>query len=159
MFARTLLKVTAVLVALFVLTGAALGQSASASAHAPTLIRVPVAARALPRGTVLGDNDILFVEREPASRTPTLASEVATGWVTRRLIKVGETLREPAVERPTVINANQSVEIIWTDGTITLSLRGIAARKGAAGERIPVRTADGRRFDAVVVSPGRVRID
>jgi flagella basal body P-ring formation protein FlgA len=84
---------------------------------------------------------------------------VAAGWVTRRTITAGEILREPAVEAPAIVNANSPVLIEWKDGSVSLTVAGVAARDGALGERIPVRSETGRRFEATVVAPGRVRID
>jgi flagella basal body P-ring formation protein FlgA len=121
---------------------------------------LPVATRAIPRGTVLTADD--FEMRDTTVRLIGAQSDtgtVAVGWVTRRLINAGEILRSPAVEPPTVVNANSPVLIEWSDGNVSLTVHGIAARNGALGERIPVRTDLGKRFDATVVAPGRVRID
>lgn len=122
--------------------------------------RVAVATRVLARGTVLADSDfelrdttVRFVSALPDT-TP-----VAAGWVTRRTINAGEILREPAVEAPAVINANSPVLIEWVDGSVSLTVHGVAARSGAIGDRIPVRSDMGKRFEATVVAPGRVRID
>ena len=55
--------------------------------------------------------------------------------------------------------ANAAVLIEWADGNVSLTIHGIASRNGALGERIPVRSDLGKRFEATVVAPGRVRID
>jgi flagella basal body P-ring formation protein FlgA len=79
--------------------------------------------------------------------------------VTRRTIAAGEVLRSPAVEPPTVVNANSPVEVEWVDGNLTLTVEGIAARNASLGERVPVRTESGKRLEGTVVAPGRVRMD
>lgn len=119
--------------------------------------RAAVATRALARGTVLSVDDFAF--RDTTLRGPADTSRVDAGWVTRRAIAVGEVLRSPAVEPPTIVSANQSVEIVWRDQNVRLTIRGIAARNASLGERVPVRTELGRRIDATVVGPGRVRLD
>src|SRR3954469_1790548 len=134
-------------------------QSPPLEASAPKQ-RVAVATRDIPRGTVLAADD--FEMRDTTIRTRGSQSDttpVVAGWVTRRLINAGEILRSPAVEAPAVVNANSPVLIEWSDGNVSLTVHGIAARNGALGERISVRSDNGKRFEATVVAAGRVRID
>jgi flagella basal body P-ring formation protein FlgA len=119
--------------------------------------RVAVATRLLPRGAVLTADDIVY--RDSTLRGPIDTSIVAAGWITRRLIGAGEVLRAPAVERPPIISANEPVVVEWADCNVLLTVRGIATRDAALGERVTVRTDLGHRVDARVVAPGRVRID
>ena len=123
-------------------------------------VRVAVALRTLPRGTVLGADD--FQLRDTTMRGANSATDttpVVAGWVTRRTINAGEVLRAPAVEAPTVVNANSPVQIEWADHNVSLTIRGVATRNGAIGERVSVRTEMGKRVEGTVVAPGRVRID
>lgn len=121
---------------------------------------VAVATRTLPRGTVLsaGDYELRDTTLRGNVALPD-STPVEPGWVTRRMINAGELLRSPAVEAPSVVNANSPVLIEWRDGNVQLTIQGIAARDGALGERIPVRTELGKRFEATVVAAGRVRIE
>jgi flagella basal body P-ring formation protein FlgA len=121
--------------------------------------RVAVTTRALARGTVLTADDFELRDTTLHRPLPGDAPTVTAGWVTRRAFNAGEVLREPAVEAPSVVNANSPVKVEWTDGNVSISIAGIAARNAALGERVPVRTANGRRIEATVVGPGRVRID
>ncbi|MEO7085031.1 MAG: flagellar basal body P-ring formation chaperone FlgA [Gemmatimonadaceae bacterium] len=127
-----------------------------AGAQAP-VAHIAVAARALPRGTVISTNDIVY--KDSTVRAAGDSSRVVAGWVTRRLIAAGEPLRAPAVEPPNIVAANQSVDVEWKDQNIELTLRGTASRAGALGDRVSVRTESGRRVEGIVVGPGRVRID
>jgi len=131
-----------------------------AHAQAPTTRsqRVAVATHTLARGTVLGAGDFVFRDTTLRGLTMIDTNMVGEGWVTRRLIGAGEVLRVPAVERPRAILANQPVELEWKDGNVLLTLRGIATRDAALGERIAVRTDSGRRVEATVVAPGRLRL-
>jgi flagellar basal body P-ring formation protein FlgA len=127
-----------------------------AGAQAPVM-RVALAARALARGTVITTDDIVY--KDSTVRAAGDSSRVAPGWVTRRMIAAGELLRAPAVEPPNVVLANQTVDVEWKDENIVLSLRGIATKSGATGDRVAVRMESGRRLEGIVVAPGRVRID
>lgn len=127
-------------------------------AHAqPTTRRVAVATRTLARGTVITSDD--YVLRDTTVRGYVDTTTVGEGWVTRRIIGAGEILRSPAVERPHAVSANQPVELEWQSSNVRLTIRGVATRSAALGERIPVRTDSGRRVEATVVAPGRVRLD
>ena len=146
----------ATLVALVLLSsGFAHAQTPNTSSTATH--RVAVATRTLPRGTVLTADD--FAWRDTTARGPVDTNTVSEGWVTRRLIGAGEVLRMPAVERPRAVLANQPVELEWRDGNVLLTLRGVATRNGALGERVSVRTDSGRRMEATVVAPGRLRLE
>lgn len=124
---------------------------------APAMRRMPIAAHALARGEVLVADDIEF--RDTTMRALVDTNQIAAGWITRRAIAAGEVLRSPAIEPPTVVTANQSVEVEWKDQNICLTLRGIATRNAFMGQRVTVRMDRGRRVEATVVAPGRVRID
>jgi flagella basal body P-ring formation protein FlgA len=128
----------------------------SASAQAASR-RVAFATHALARGAVLTADD--FQVRDTTLHAPLDTAKVAPGWVTRRMIAAGEMLREPAVQPPDLVVANQPVEIEFRDKNVRLILLGTSTRSGALGERITVRTEQGKRIEAVVVAAGRVRID
>ena len=67
--------------------------------------------------------------------------------------------RVPAVQRPAAVSPNQPVEIVWRENNVLLTVHGVATQRGALGERIAVRSDSGRRMEATVVAPGRVRIN
>jgi flagellar basal body P-ring formation protein FlgA len=119
--------------------------------------RVAIATRSLARGTVLSADD--FVYRDTTMRAPVEPSRVDTGWVTRSAIAAGDVLREPAVQPPIVISANQTVDLEWQDVNVRLIIRGTATRNASLGDRVIVRTDAGRRIEGTVIAPGRVRID
>jgi flagella basal body P-ring formation protein FlgA len=135
-----------------VLLSARLAGAQQASAR-----RMAFATHSISRGAVLTADD--FEYRDTTSRAPLDTSIVSAGWVTRRTIVAGEVLREPAVQPPLLVTANQSVEIEWKDDNISLTMRGTSTRSGALGERVTVRTEAGKRIEATVVAAGRVRID
>jgi flagella basal body P-ring formation protein FlgA len=128
-----------------------------ADAQRPPTQHAAVAAHDIARGAILTADDIVY--RDTVMRAPTDTNHVAPGWVTRRMVAAGELLRAPVVTPPIVLQANQQVNIEWADRNITLKLRGVATRSASLGERIIVRTEYGRRIEATVIGPGRVRID
>ena len=121
--------------------------------------RVPVATHQIARGATLTADDIELRDSTMRSGGTIDTSDVAPGWVTRRVINAGEILRGPAVEPPNLVTANQSVEVEWADQNIRLTLHGIATRNAPIGTRVTVRMDSGRRVDGTVVGAGRVRID
>lgn len=139
--------------ALLVLSARLAGAQESTNAK----VRVAVAARALARGAVLADSDIMY--RDTTVRGSIEATNVARGWITRRVIAAGELLRSPSVEPPVLVSANAPVEVEFRDGNVRLSIAGTAARDGSLGDRVPVRTELGHRIEGTVVARGRVRID
>ncbi len=135
-------------------------QALSAQAPAARTKRVAIATRAIARGSVLTSDD--FVVRDTAVRTVSAlpdTTRVVPGWTARRSSGAGARLLEPAVVAPAVGSANAPVQVEWNDRNVTLTVKGVAARAGAIGDRVPVRTETGRRLEATIVAPGRVRID
>jgi flagella basal body P-ring formation protein FlgA len=119
--------------------------------------RMPIALHTIARGAVLTADD--FEYRDTTTYLAPDANQIAAGWVTRRTINTGEILHAPAVEPPTIVSANSTVVVEWVDGNVSITIRGVAARNGSLGERVPVRTELGKRIEGTVVAPGRVRID
>ncbi len=107
---------------------------------------LPVAAHDLPRGVELALEDI----------APGPGAAKRVGWTTRRVIRAGETLTEPAVEPPPLVRAGQVVQYIVRRGAIQLSISGTAMASGHTGEAIPIRLGERQRVEAVITGPGRV---
>lgn len=119
--------------------------------------KVAVAARALPRGAVLKPADIAY--RADSTAAKSRGGQVAAGWVTRRVISEGEPLREPAVGPPPLIEAGDTVQAVWSDGSIELRVAGRAMNAAVAGGRVTVRVDLTRRFEGVAIGAGLVRLD
>jgi flagella basal body P-ring formation protein FlgA len=145
---------------LFLVALAALGllSARHAGAQQASPRRLAIATRTIARGSVLTAADFEYRD-SVALRAADDTTPVAAGWVTRRVISAGEVLRTPAVEPPQIVTANSPVQIEWKDQNISVSMRGTVTRNGAIGEHVTVRTEQGRRMEATVVGPGRVRID
>jgi flagellar basal body P-ring formation protein FlgA len=128
--------------------------AAGAAAAQPAGAGPPTAARDLPRGHTLAAADIAVA----AAAGPAAEGEavVGPGWVTRRTIREGEPLREPAVAPPLVVRAGETVEAIWRQGGMELRVRGTALGNAAAGQRVAVRLDTRRRLEGTAAAPGQV---
>ncbi|MHB1225710.1 MAG: flagellar basal body P-ring formation chaperone FlgA [Gemmatimonadaceae bacterium] len=126
---------------------------------------VLVAARELPRGTVLRATDMDTVV--VASGSPSGSRQSATtsgaglpdeGWVVRRLVHKGEPLRAPAVAPPPLILAGSPVSLLWEVGGLRITRAGTAVGPAHAGETVVVRVDAKRRFIGVATAPGTVTV-
>ncbi len=119
-----------------------------------------VAARRIPRGTVLRDAD-MTIARVPArvdARGGVHAdtTPVIPGWIARRVIQRGEVLRAPAVAPAPLVAAGQAVQFTYQQDGLELTLDGVAPVAGSLGDTIPVRLGARRRVTGVVAGPARV---
>ncbi len=124
---------------------------------------IVVAARDLPRGTVLRAADIEMVVTNAENATTAIATVAnsandlpAAGWVVRRLVHKGETLRAPAVAPPVLIPAGSPVSLVWEVGELRVTRTGTAVGAAYAGETVTVRVDARRRFTGIATAPGTV---
>jgi flagellar basal body P-ring formation protein FlgA len=111
----------------------------------------PVAARDLPRGVALSEADVSVAAGSPG--------ESVVGWVTRRVVRVGEPLRPPAIARPQLVHAGEEVTVRLQGSGVALTLRGTAAAGAGMGEKVWVRVGTGWRIEGIVAGPGEVTIE
>jgi flagellar basal body P-ring formation protein FlgA len=114
----------------------------------------PVAARDLPRGVALSEADVSVPADAAAS-----PGESVVGWVTRRVVRVGEPLRPPAIARPQLVHAGEEVTVQLQGSGVALTLRGTAAAGAGMGEKVWVRVSTGWRVEGTVAGPGEVTIE
>lgn len=115
----------------------------------------PVAARRLPRGTVLSESDIL-VARVATRGTPGHAAGARPGWVTRRVVQLGERLVPPAVVPAPLVSAGQLVRYVVARDGVSLTISGRALTSGGLGDRVTVRLGANRHLHGIVTGAGRV---
>lgn len=117
-----------------------------------------VAARRIDRGEVLRVSDMLETLSirwgEPRAESP----RAAEGWVAQRLIREGESLREPAVQPALAVRSGEAVELVWARGGVGIRTPGRAAGSAPVGHQVYVRTMSGKRLVGVVVAPGLVNV-
>jgi flagella basal body P-ring formation protein FlgA len=121
------------------------------AAQEPAGVTMPVAARVIPRGRILTDDDIAEVPAASGER-PALRRPVS-GWISRRLIAAGEPLREPSVTPPVDLLPGDSVKAVRRSGGVTLALRGTAMQSASIGDKVAVRVDAKRRLEGTLAAP------
>lgn len=119
---------------------------------------IPVAARDLPRGTVLKVDDIAHDPTVVWGRPKGDSIGVRPGWVVNRLLSEGDELRHPAVSEPNAVTSGEEIEIIWHRGPVAVSVGGVALGSVPLGDPVRVRTDSGRRLEGVAHGPGVVMV-
>lgn len=133
--------------------------SARAQSSSSGTSKVPVAARDLMRGTVLSATDIKWTDTTLTDgSTPIAATNVAPGWVARRVIRAGEILQEPGVAKPDLVNAGDAVDVIYSTPGVAIRVRGTAVGRGSKGDEVYVRLDNRRRLRGIVAGPNTVRV-
>ncbi|MDX2185042.1 MAG: flagellar basal body P-ring formation chaperone FlgA [Gemmatimonadaceae bacterium] len=111
----------------------------------------PVAARVIPRGRILTDDDIAEVPATAGERP--MARRPVSGWISRRLIAAGEPLREPSVTPPVDLLPGDTVKAVRRSGGVTLALRGTALQSASIGDKVAVRVDAKRRLEGTLTAP------
>ena len=133
--------------------------------YVPATVRqkfvVLTAAKAIPRGRLLTEDDIQTEERWLVDTLPGSLDNPAeaTGRQATRSLQAGSVLNAAALKAPQVIRRGQTVVLSLNDGPIDIQMSGEALGPGAPGDRIQVRNASSRRVvEGVVTEAGSVRI-
>jgi len=103
-------------------------------------IDVPVAARDLPRGTTLTEDDISWIimnEREIAGAVASDINEII-GHVTRYGVRAGQPIRSNSFAKAVAVERGQLVTILWSVPGMNLTAQGEAKEKGGVGDVIRV---------------------
>ncbi len=87
---------------------------------------------------------------------PVARPRVEPGWIVRRIMRVGEVLRTPAVAPAPLVAAGQAVQFTVQEDGLALTLSGVAPVAGSLGDTIPVRLGARRRVTGVVTGPAHV---
>lgn len=138
------------------------GFSRALTGRAAALQDVPVAAREIARGTVIGPDDVAF-ERQPVTnrRTPVAAFDALVGKVAERRIGRGTPIETTDLGEPLLVKRNELVTLTYRTGRLTLTARGRALADGVGGSTVTVlnlqskRVVEGKveRTGVVEVSP------
>lgn len=132
--------------------------SRSVLLRAGVVLTQPVAKRGLPRGRVVSDADIEIRPRVHWGSPEEALVTVEGGWVTHRRFDRGELLASPGIRPPLMVESGSPVQVRWARGGVEISLRGRAVGSAAMGERVRVRTENGRRLDGIATGPGTVTV-
>lgn len=129
--------------------------------RADPVIDVPVLARPVARGEVIGAMDIEWVAmRADRVRADAVMSEEALiGREARRALRSGETLRAFDLRAPAAITRGETVALVFQSGPLTLTARARALENASLGQSARfVNLQSNRTIEAVVEAPGRARV-
>ena len=119
-----------------------------------------VAARSLKRGEILEHSDLrserIAVSRSAAEPLDDPAAIVGTRL--RRDLAPGTILAATDLQRPAAVAGGSSVELLFTQGLITVTTTGQALAEADIGGTVAVRRGDGRTIHGTVIAPGRVQV-
>ncbi len=121
--------------------------------------RVPVAAERIPAGTQIepGHLVIQWVEtNRDRGQLVTDPGEI-TGMTIRRTLALGEPIRRSDLTTDYLVEAGETVNLVFSGGGIQIELVAVARQNGAADEDIRVYSEETRRtYLATVSKPGTV---
>lgn len=124
-------------------------------------VDVPVAARDVPRGTTITENDITWMALDEEDIVGEVAMDAAeiVGQVTRLTLRSGQPVRKHAIAKAVAVERGQSVTVLWTVKSINLTAQGQAIEKGAVGDLIRVtNTKSNQSLLAEIVDNRTVRV-
>jgi flagella basal body P-ring formation protein FlgA len=122
---------------------------------------VVVAARALPRDTLLAPGDVRLAFAEPATIPAGALHDtgLVVGRVLRRPADEGQALTTGFLVAPTLVRRGQQVSVEARSGALAVRMEGVARGDGALGDLIEVENVNsGRVVQAVVRSAKSVEV-
>jgi flagellar basal body P-ring formation protein FlgA len=129
------------------------------SGRATVTEEVAMVARAVERGAILKDSDLLM-ERRPrdaVGRDAVTDRAQAIGLAARTALQPDRPLRTAELMKPELIRRNEQVTLIYRVPGITLTVRGKATEGGAEGDVISVLNEQSKRvLQGTVAGPGHV---
>ena len=125
----------------------------SGAAAAP--VTLPVPARDIPRGQVIGEDDLDFVEIiDGAARGYVGDADLIIGKEARRPLSKGAPLKTADLKSPVLVKRGAAVMIVLEAPGLRLTQAATALENGAEGDLIAFRNVtSGAEIKAVVVSP------
>lgn len=131
------------------------------SVRIASLQPVVVSTAPLPRGHLIGADDVALVERDGARLLRGFFSDPdqVVGQRAKRHIGVGRVITPSTLAQDQLIRRGAEVEILARDGNLQVRMKGEAMSNGALGERIRVRNrASGRIVTGTVVDAGVILV-
>lgn len=126
-----------------------------------TMVDVPVLARQMRRGDVIGENDLVTVAMttDALKRDTILDRDEIVGKTPRRLLRDGVPLRPNDLRRPVVVARGTLVTLVVKTKHMLLTARGRALHNAAKGDVVKViNTRSNATVEGIVIGPNRVKI-
>ena len=140
-------------------TGATSRGHVRLSGRATATVETVTLARALSRGEIIKQDDVVVQRRPRAEVNSAIVTDVghAIGLAARRALQPDRPLRTADLMKPELVQRNESVTLVYEVPGIMLTVRGKAAEGGAEGDVITVLNEQTKRpVQGVVVGPGHV---
>lgn len=120
-----------------------------------------VTRRALPRGHLVGQNDIEITEKDvPNNSVSYIATkEKVIGKVLKKPLPTGTIIDVTDIEFPKIVRRGEQVTIFIEKDILGVRMQGDALKDGALGEKIRIKnTSSNRIIEATVIGPSTVEV-
>ncbi|MEO5340171.1 MAG: flagellar basal body P-ring formation chaperone FlgA [Magnetococcus sp. MYC-9] len=124
-------------------------------------IAVPVPARDLKRGEVIGSGDVVLRDLDLAAPLPDRLRDPqeATGKAINRDVREGQPLQAKWLEAPVVVKRGDRIRVTLIRGGLKIETTGVALQNGRIGEHIPLRNTESKTvYDAQIIAPGEGQV-
>jgi flagellar basal body P-ring formation protein FlgA len=115
----------------------------------------------LDRNSPIEAKDLVIVKR-PASQINgeiVRKAEDLVGMLPRRLIRAGEFIRQGDIAKPTLVEKQATVTMIYSGRGLTLSMRGKAQNAGTMGDSVKVQNPQSKKIvEGIVTGANQVTI-
>lgn len=125
------------------------------------MAEVVVAKNSLPRGAIIGVNDITLKQRDLSRlhRGFLEQPELVVGKILRQRLQKNQVITPSQLDTPDAIKRNSRVTITASNKLLQIRMTGKALQSGGMGELIRVRNeSSNRELDARVIAPGIVEV-
>jgi flagellar basal body P-ring formation protein FlgA len=110
-------------------------------------------------GEVLKASDLTIIKRPKSEGAVLTDPRAAAGLAARHQLQPGQPLHDADLMKPTIVQRNDGVTIIYEAPGLTLTLRGQAQDGGALGDTINVQNVQSKHImQGVITGPGRVTV-
>lgn len=131
------------------------------SGRAITVLDVPVLKRDMAEGETIRPQDLDTITL-PASRVSqdiVISEAQLVGLAPKRILRGGDMIRSADIRQPLAVTKGALVDIAYSNGALTLMMRGRAVQSGAVGDVIDiVNPTSNRKVQGVVTGANMVRI-
>ncbi len=129
--------------------------------RAQAMAEVLTVARAMERGTVLKESEVISERRPRADvgRDVITDRAMVIGYAARNALQPGRPLRGADLMKPDVVQRNETITLVYEVPGIMLTIRGKATEAGSEGDVISVVNEQSKRtVQGTIIGPGRVLI-
>ncbi|MCI5064372.1 flagellar basal body P-ring formation chaperone FlgA [bacterium] len=125
-------------------------------------VQVPVAKRALPRGSIVSSYDVVMARAELSKIPLDTAREPAqiVGQEMKYAIGYGEVFRKGKLAIPPIVERGGRVTLVYRTALLEATATGVALEDGIQGQRIRVRNESSKKtVTGEIVEPGLIRVN